>query len=196
MELKSDVGIFDHFLSDNECDYFISLFKNKEKNGFTYNRQDSDGFDQLLKSDTSISIGYSDVAGEELERKNSIFVDKLWSEGVNQYGKYYPVLLRQYKQTYGYKIQKTIPGEGYHAWHCEKESAHNQSRILAFIVYLNDEFDGGETEFIHKNMRVTPKKGTLVVFPANFTHTHRGNPPLNGEKYIMAGWINIMDDRV
>jgi len=38
-------------------------------------------------------------------------------------------------------------------------------------------------------MRVKPKKGRLILFPAGFTHTHRGNPPLDGEKYIITGWV-------
>jgi len=54
---------------------------------------------------------------------------------------------------------------------------------------LNDVKEGGETEFLYQSVRVSPKKGTLVIWPAAFTHVHRGNPPLSGTKYIMTSWL-------
>ena len=64
-------------------------------------------------------------------------------------------------------------------------------RSGAYILYLNDVPEGGETEFLYQRLRVSPKEGTLVIFPASYTHTHRGNPPLRGSKYIMTGWIEF-----
>ena len=55
-------------------------------------------------------------------------------------------------------------------------------------AYLNDEFDGGETEFLYMNKRISAKQGRIIIFPAGFTHTHRGNPPIGGEKYIATSW--------
>jgi hypothetical protein len=56
------------------------------------------------------------------------------------------------------------------------------------MLYLNDVEDGGETEFLYQRMRVKPKQGTLLIWPAGFTHTHRGNPPLSNNKYVITGW--------
>ena len=53
---------------------------------------------------------------------------------------------------------------------------------------INDVEEGGETEFLHQHVRFTPKRGTVVFWPAAFTHQHRGNPPLKGTKYILTGW--------
>ena len=86
------------------------------------------------------------------------------------------------------KLQKTRPSEGYHTWHHDA-CAPDTYRKLVVIVYLNDGFDGGETEFLYQRCRIEPKMGKIIVFPAGWTHTHRGNPPLNGDKYIMNGWI-------
>ncbi len=41
-------------------------------------------------------------------------------------------------------------------------------------------------------LRVPPKKGSICLFPASFTHLHRGNPPLTGEKYIITGWLHLI----
>mgnify|MGYP003351836575 CR=1 FL=1 len=57
-----------------------------------------------------------------------------------------------------------------------------------YLMYLNDVEEGGETEFLYYPKRIKPKKGTLIMWPAGFTHTHRGNPPISNEKYIVATW--------
>jgi len=62
---------------------------------------------------------------------------------------------------------------------------------MAFILYLNDVADGGETEFLYYPRRIKPKTGKLVLFPGGYTHTHRGNPPLLGTKYILTGWVEF-----
>jgi hypothetical protein len=54
---------------------------------------------------------------------------------------------------------------------------------------LNDNFEAGETEFLYQQYRYKPKMGDVIIFPAAFTHTHRGNPPIGGTKYIITGWL-------
>ena len=59
------------------------------------------------------------------------------------------------------------------------------------MCYLNDVEEGGETEFLYQSRRIKPKQGTMVICPSSFTHTHRGNPPLKGDKYMINGWIEF-----
>lgn len=98
-----------------------------------------------------------------------------------------------YKDIYvsGAKLQKTLPGEGYHIWHHEhgRDNA-NQNTMLAWMIYLNDINEGGETEFLHQSIRIQPRKNMFVCWPAYFTHMHRGNPPLKEEKFVVTGWID------
>ena len=65
-----------------------------------------------------------------------------------------------------------------------------QYREFVIITYLNDDFDGGETEFLYQGIRVKPEKGKTVIFPASYTHMHRGNPPIGGTKYIATTWAS------
>lgn len=82
---------------------------------------------------------------------------------------------------------------GYPYWHCEQypkdASCDTLHRTLLWSVYLNDDFDEGETEFFHQKLKVTPQTGTLLMAPAGFTHTHRGNMPKNGDKYFATSWV-------
>ena len=82
---------------------------------------------------------------------------------------------------------------GYPYWHCEHyprdrdcESLH---RVLLWTLYLNDGFTGGETEFLFQQRRIVPRTGALLIAPAAFTHTHRGNAPTGGDKFIATSWI-------
>ena len=87
------------------------------------------------------------------------------------------------------KLQMTPPRGGYHVWHCEHDNRMNSDRVLAWTLYLNDIPDGeGETEFLWQGIRVKPIAGTLSIFPAAFTHMHRGNPVYSCNKYIATGW--------
>ena len=54
---------------------------------------------------------------------------------------------------------------------------------------LNDNFSEGETEFLYQRRRIVPKRGSLLIAPIAFTHTHRGNRPKGGDKYIATSWI-------
>jgi|TARA_R100000458_G_scaffold13131_1_gene10963 hypothetical protein len=91
------------------------------------------------------------------------------------------------------KLQKTSPSEGYHVWHCENSGLINSSRVFFFIMYLNDIEEGGETEFLYQNKRVQPKEGRIIMAPASWTHAHRGNTTLKGDKYILTGWFEYAE---
>ncbi len=91
-------------------------------------------------------------------------------------------------------VQKYKKGKGgYPHWHSEiypqDASCETLHRTLLFMFYLNDIERGGETEFFYQNKKLSPKKGTLVIAPAGFTHTHRGNIPESDDKYIITSWI-------
>lgn len=93
-------------------------------------------------------------------------------------------------------LQKYIANQGgYPSWHCEQypqagdvhcEALH---RVLLWSIYLNDDFSAGETEFLHPPRAIAPSTGALLIAPASFTHTHRGNRPRGGDKYIATSWV-------
>jgi hypothetical protein len=82
---------------------------------------------------------------------------------------------------------------GYPYWHSEispkVDTDDNLHRVLLWTIYLNEGFDAGETEFLYQQRRIVPKTGTLLIAPASFTHTHRGNRPNGSDKYIATSWV-------
>ena len=89
-------------------------------------------------------------------------------------------------------LQKTEPLEGYHAFHCEDSNWAYRHRVLAWMIYLNDVEEGGETEFLYQQLKIKPRRNIAVIWPGSFTHLHRGNPPISGTKYILTGWYAPM----
>jgi hypothetical protein len=107
---------------------------------------------------------------------------------LREYFDAYPILKQGRYTHLNCKFQRTQPGQGYHNWHFEN-SGETPYRKLVTMMYLNDVDDGGETEFLYQKKRIRPKQGRVLIFPAGFTHTHRGNPPLSGDKYILTSWL-------
>ena len=59
------------------------------------------------------------------------------------------------------------------------------------MTYLNDVSDGG-TMFKNQDLTVPAKKGLTVIWPAGFTHVHKGQVSLKQEKYIVTGWWSLI----
>ena len=94
----------------------------------------------------------------------------------------------------GINIQKYVAGQGgYPYWHCEQypkqDGGEALHRAVLWTIYLNDGFEAGETEFLYQQRKVRPRTGSLLIAPAAFTHTHRGNRPEGGDKFIATSWI-------
>ena len=205
IESRDDfIGVFSEAFTQQQCDGYIRFFNNAEKAGLVFNRQSSENVSPFSKSDlsvtgTGINISnfmfdkYPELA--EIYLHSNEFTKVLMDNALKEYCRAYPGLAgfpdaEKKLAIQDVKIQKTVPGQGYHVWHHEHGTggrAHR--RLLAFSLYLNTIDEGGETEFLYQKVRFKPIMGNLLLWPAYFTHAHRGNQPLSGEKYIVTGWI-------
>jgi hypothetical protein len=100
--------------------------------------------------------------------------------------------------TDGINVQYYAPSEAYFGWHCERGSGADpiSSRHLAFMTYLNDVDDAGETEFLYQGIKIQPKKGLTLIWPVDWTHTHRGIASPTQDKYIVTGWYNFVQKQL
>ena len=179
------IGIFKNFLPNELIDGYLNYFHNCEKTGAIYQRSQ----DESLVSDNSLNV-IRDGTHAALTYVNRPFIDLFFKEVYPLYVKKYSHLKKiDTHNIFEVKIQRTRPGEGYHFWHCENAGMKSRNRIMAFMVYLNDVQEGGETEFLYQKCRFKPEKNTLLLWPSQYTHVHRGNPPLSNDKYIITGWI-------
>ena len=186
------VGVFQDYFPNDLCDRYIQHFDQMEKLNLTNDRT-------ALTSKHVVDDRAVNLVNSSFYHGTNInhllineFTSVLWGQIYEEYSKKYSIL-KDFAphQVYEIKLQKTQPGEGYHLWHSESNSRMHSNRILVFSLYLNTVEEGGETEFLYLKKRFRPVKNRLLIWPSGFTHTHRGNPPLSNDKYIITGWIEF-----
>tara|TARA_R100001163_G_C5047070_1_gene184269 strand:- start:53 stop:763 length:711 start_codon:yes stop_codon:yes gene_type:complete len=207
--MNNFVEIYENALSAGTTDYIVNLF-NTQKD-LTYqgvagktkildvSKKDSTDLDLMHYGKDKIPINIIKELEESLTNylteyclKYPLFPNKVdWTtkknkEAIKDY-------LWRYFSVYPFSVlcKKYKKGEqGYHSWHQDRGSqSPSIHRHLVCMYYLNDVEKGGETEFYNQKLKVKPKKGSLVIFPATFTHIHKGNIPISNDKYIMNFWI-------
>ena len=178
------IGIFKETLPENLIDNYLDFYKRNERQGGVYPRSEPS---HKIEDNQLDLIGNLNMP---IPYNSKDFLDLFFKNIYPHYCKKYSLLNNMQRHgIYGIKIQKTSPGQGYHAWHCESAHMASRNRIMAFMIYLNDVKEGGETEFLYQKCRFKPKRNTLLIWPATYTHVHRGNPPLSNDKYILTGWV-------
>uniref|UniRef100_A0A6C0LAG7 Fe2OG dioxygenase domain-containing protein n=1 Tax=viral metagenome TaxID=1070528 RepID=A0A6C0LAG7_9ZZZZ len=205
----------DEQLSDNSGNLIIDNFIYLEDNNLP-DVTCNDIIDMFIKSDKKTPGTTASGVLSEVKNTNDLYIsdlvefkeiDKILYNKLHVAIKNYLGKIKNYlnsvkiseKITYfetvtdfGYQIQEYIKNEGKYIWHSDSLDLdgikkNNQYRMLAFIWYLNDVDEGGETEFIHG--KVTPKRGSLLIFPCSWTYMHKGNIPVSNNKYIITGWV-------
>jgi hypothetical protein len=190
MDYKLDnfIGVFKNAYSKDYCESVIKNYNQMIQSGYGVRRTELTP-PELKTTVDDTQIFSDDIDYLPLRTLSSDFNKVFWEKCYPVYEQEYAILNQSERHSnYSFKIQKTKIGGGYHLWHFESGSRAVCNRLLAWTLYLNDVHEGGETEFLYQHIRVKPEQGTLVIWPAAFTHTHRGNPPLSNEKYIVTGW--------
>ena len=199
--MEQHIGIYNFVYEPEYCEHLISEFERLHNIGATLHRKDYDYSSKVFKIDNCFDGSFDNVmeaTNHTLQPYNDMHCREYFWEGlqkcVDAYVENFPLMQGSNVKSTTMKIQRTRPGEGYHIWHSEYHpSIGNNNRVLVFSLYLNTlgPEDGGETEFLHQRVRLKPEQGTVVMWPAGFTHHHRGNTVLGKtNKYIVTGWFH------
>jgi len=190
MKLRSfdnHILIADLALTEENCKALINdgLFFLNNPNQYTHTSNSKDR-KVLARQDTQVYIPY--VLHEWWDT-----IQKAVFDGLDMYSSKHEICRGLSLESRIVKFQKTEVGQvGFSDWHVEQCNGEGISdRCLAWMIYLNDVTDGGETEFCDQRVKVSPTTGTLVMWPSGITHPHRGNPPYSNDKYIITGWLNL-----
>ena len=117
------------------------------------------------------------------ETLNNYIKKYKWADFVNTYQVIEKLSIQHYK-----------PGEGFYKWHTENTGySYNLNRHLVFMTYLNDVENAGTEFYYFPDLNIQAKKGLTLIWPAGWTHTHRGVISDIDEKHIITGWFNFYD---
>ena len=113
-------------------------------------------------------------------------------QAIHLYEKKYPELedFSKFGMKECCQIQRYKPAEGFKKWHFER-SSKNENRCLVFMTYLNDVPDAG-THFKYQDLTTPAEKGLTLIWPTDFTHTHKGQITKKHEKYILTGCLGYI----
>ena len=184
------ISVYEDAISEEYCEKFIGYIEHYVENGIILREP----FEPDHKDHSTINFNndanYDMLSGDNLPLT---FLPMI-KEYVDDYLERYSLLKHEILLMFDVKAKKIPVGGGFHRWHYENGGLQVSPRKLVVQLYLNTVEEGGETEFLYINKRVKAKQGTLIIFPAAFTHTHRGNPPIGQDKYILTTWVVSQDN--
>ena len=183
-------GIYDNALSKKECEIIINQFEKSEQvPGGTYLHGAIQEASHIKKCVTLNDSNFGDSS-----IITNIVVNQL-AKCIERYNQEQPQIshLSLWSIYQGYSVQKyETEDDGYKEWHCENGGTGiTSNRVLAWMFYLNNAKSG--TEFFNYPT-VSAKMGRCVIWPAGWTHVHRGVTPNKGLKYIVTGWVSYCTD--
>ena len=172
------------YIDTDICDNLITYFK-KNKSQHQSGTSSNQIIDKNFKDSTDLSVDVNSNETVILEYRKEL------QKVLKKYLEIYPDIneLPRFTILEPINIQYYKKNQGFKSWHCENSGKEVSTRILVFMTYLNSVCDGG-TEFMYQKLITPAKKGLTLIWPANFTHVHRGQISQNFEKYIITGWYN------
>ena len=167
-------GVIDFYKEDN----YFPVTQGLSSSG-QINKKQKESFDKTISHITKDQrlLNYFDALSEVVK----LYTEKyIWSD-----------ITESWSIVEGVNIQWYPPNGGFKVYHFERNGKlSSMNRHLVFMTYLNDVTDAGETEFYYQKLKVKPQKGLTLVWPVDWTHTHRGIPSPTQEKIIITGWYS------
>ena len=192
LKLESDqinfIGIW-NLENDDLCKNITNFFETNidlQKDGTT-----GDGKKTELKKTTDINIHPNNLKEEKfLHIKEYI---KALHNCYLDYQEQWPFLKDKINTVDipTFNIQRYNPGDHFSHIHTERSSLNSLHRVFAWMTYLNNVDDGGNTHFTHYDLKIKPEIGKTLIWPAEWTHAHCGEILNSGVKYIITGWMHF-----
>ena len=188
-KLSEYIKTFDNILSLDDCNYILDWFEENEhlhEDGVVYTHGENG---------SSVHVDPSFKLCRQAKVPPDHKISQILTETVvNAYDNYGKGPKNNLHLT-GYGVRRYPKGEGLFATHIDTSSGATLNRIFGIIIYLNDVEEGGETEFPELGVKITPKKGRVLIFPCNWMYPHKGNIPISNDKYMSAMFIWFSDNR-
>ena len=188
------IGIYDNAVSSDNCKEIIKWVETQPLTRGAFMATDGSGIiDTSHKSDWELDPHITVFSNRSLI--DITIIDAL-IKYTQFYRESYPCVdnIDPWNVYDQYNIQKYDPGDAYHGLHCENMNEASAQRVLAWMIYLNTVTDEGGTYFSAYDKTLEAKEGRLVIWPAHFTHQHKGVVSKTQTKYIATGWYTLTTD--
>ena len=187
-----DNFIYEFKIDDKICDGLIQYHKNNTEHKF-------EGHIVNQYGESTVDKDWKESIDVQFYRCSNDPVIIKYFEAIhiacNEYALKYD--LNRYDAAFTNLIQYYHKNGGFKKWHNERGAFGDSKNIvtnrgLVYMTYLNTVTDQGETEFKYQKIKYKPVKGKSLIWPTDFTHTHRGIPSPTQEKWIATGWFIVL----
>ncbi len=187
------------YFSEEVCDQVLNFFNDEKENH-------QPGMVAGHKKNEIGEMKLEDYVNYETKKCTQIDVEAFPPE-MHSYGYSLAEALHNYTKKYEWanntchfaieervNIQHYKPGEGFYKWHMENDgNGKCNDRHLVFMTYLNDVENGGTEFYYYPDLKIQARKGLTLIWPAGWTHTHKGVISNVEEKTIVTGWYSFYD---
>jgi hypothetical protein len=113
----------------------------------------------------------------------------IFSEALQSYAKQIP--LPEISKDEGYALMK-YDKDGFFKPHTDIASGEKLiTRTITAVLFLNDDFKGGDLYFPHQDKTVKPVKGKMVLFPCNYAYLYETKQVTSGTQYQVVTWFHV-----
>lgn len=200
MNIKDYIKVYDDVARPNLIDGFLQYCKNTEyKKAKIQKEMDDDSLNKIRNTDIH-NIARLETAPDQISfDKYKNYTQIHWSNILkniiaNTNIRYIHDMKFAYNpvtQIENTTLLRYGPG-GHYVLHVD--DCLKFHRVLSFIMFVNDDFEGGELIFGHcdhkEHMTIKPKKNRVVFFPSNFAYPHKVSPIKKGIRYTVVSWLN------
>lgn len=173
------IAVYNNIFDDSDLIIETAESMNEWRDATVYSQDTGDSsVSTSVRSNKILDVNWT------AETTHSLFyeMDSLVESYIASYAMKYET---SYKKLESSQILKYDVGEFYKQHY---DTGPQFPRVISALLYLNDVESGGETEFVHFNIKVKPKAGRLVIFPSNYAYAHIAHPPKKGYKYVTVYW--------
>jgi prolyl 4-hydroxylase len=192
---KPHIEIFENFIRPEICDWFIETARPRLKRATIYDT--ATGYSSVtndVRTNSSAEFVFQD--------SNAIFTMMqakiITAAGAQRFTLEDPSVLH-YKvgEEFGQHFDFLDPAKPAFA----ADLAARGQRVMTFLIYLNDDFDGGETDLPLANVRYRGNKGDAILFRnvdgngnPDWDTQHAGLAPTRGEKWLLSQWVRWLQE--
>lgn len=199
--MEKYIYINEFSLSKEVCIDLIEMFENEDRKyegvthgGLQKNIKDTKDF--IIPENEPKWYNYYQLFHNELMHNLEKYLNKLNQnpsfKNINQNTNKIYKHLEDAKMSYSvFMMQRYLINEGRYVYHNDfsVDLKNKKNRVITYLWYLNDVEEGGETDFPDLNLKIKPKAGQLLFFPATWDFPHCGKMPISSNKYIVTGWL-------
>jgi len=193
------VAFVPNILSSEDCDTVIDWYDNNIDQEYTSKTGDSDDNEDYgiseYRTSTSLAVSLDtkvdNILSSAVNKTLLAYIETLNTKYILKDNDSWIRHLPERMKSEQFQINRYDENQEY-KWHSDQGYNYKREtgifmRQFSVVVYLNDDFDGGETEF--QFTKVKPQKGACLIFPSNFMFNHCARPVKNGVKYSCASWL-------